>query len=104
MQYTFTWNWVFLQCGFSTFTYVKNQNTFSTTPFKPEHVFFFACHDYDCYFQQDNPYSTYLNNEALGIEMGTEISNLSHSIDIRYTGVNMVKKKDDWATNKLISV
>ncbi|KAI9537645.1 hypothetical protein NQZ68_023890 [Dissostichus eleginoides] len=40
-------------------------------------------------FQQDNPNSIYLNNEALGIEMGTEISNLSHSIDIRYTGVNM---------------
>ncbi|KAK1894351.1 Adhesion G-protein coupled receptor G4 [Dissostichus eleginoides] len=38
---------------------------------------------------QDNPNSIYLNNEALGIEMGTEISNLSHSIDIRYTGVNM---------------
>ncbi|KAF3844742.1 hypothetical protein F7725_007905 [Dissostichus mawsoni] len=40
-------------------------------------------------FAADNPNSIYLNNEALGIEMGTEISNLSHSIDIRYTGVNM---------------
>ncbi|KAI4804443.1 hypothetical protein KUCAC02_026072 [Chaenocephalus aceratus] len=38
---------------------------------------------------EDNPNSFYLNNEALGIEMGTEISNLSHSIDIQYTGVNM---------------
>ncbi|TDG98723.1 hypothetical protein EPR50_G00203390 [Perca flavescens] len=37
---------------------------------------------------QDDPKSFFLNNEGIGIEMGTEISNLSHTIDITYRNVN----------------
>ncbi|XP_078134155.1 adhesion G protein-coupled receptor G3-like isoform X2 [Sander vitreus] len=34
--------------------------------------------------RQDDPKSFFLNNEVMGIEMGTEISNLSHTIVIHY--------------------
>ncbi|KAM6917354.1 adhesion G-protein coupled receptor G2-like [Lycodopsis pacificus] len=37
---------------------------------------------------QDDPNSYFLNDELLGIEMGTEISNLSQTIDIHYRSVD----------------
>ncbi|XP_031703637.1 adhesion G-protein coupled receptor G2-like [Anarrhichthys ocellatus] len=37
---------------------------------------------------QDDPNSSFLNDELLGIEMGTEISNLSQTIDIHYRSVD----------------
>ncbi|XP_040917131.1 adhesion G-protein coupled receptor G2-like isoform X2 [Toxotes jaculatrix] len=38
--------------------------------------------------QQNDSNSSFFNNEVLGIEMGTEISNLSETIDIHYINVN----------------
>ncbi|XP_068577571.1 adhesion G-protein coupled receptor G5-like [Cebidichthys violaceus] len=38
--------------------------------------------------RQDDPNSSFVNNELVGIEMGTEISNLSQTIDIHYTSVD----------------
>ncbi|XP_041810406.1 adhesion G-protein coupled receptor G2-like isoform X2 [Chelmon rostratus] len=37
---------------------------------------------------QDDPSSSFLNNEMIGIEMGAEIFNLSHTIDIHYKKVD----------------
>ncbi|KAL6105994.1 uncharacterized protein ACO6RY_07387 [Pungitius sinensis] len=37
---------------------------------------------------RDDPESFFLNDEFLGIEMGTEISNLSHTVDIHYRRVD----------------
>lgn len=51
-------------------------------------IFPFACHD----SKQDDPSSSFLNNEMIGIEMGAEIFNLSHTIDIHYKKVDKVKE------------
>ncbi|XP_070698687.1 adhesion G-protein coupled receptor G2-like [Pempheris klunzingeri] len=41
---------------------------------------------------QDDPSSSFLNNEVFGIEMGAEISHLSDTIDICYRNVNKTGK------------
>lgn len=45
-----------------------------------------------CYFQQDDPESHFFNDEVVGIEMGTEISHLSDTIDIHFKSVEKVKE------------